>query len=404
MSETNLSPSLPEFEEIEIDYAPFGSLLESVIDNRGRTCPVVDKGFPLIATNCVTNDYLYPQFSNVRYVSHETFSTWFRGHPEPGDMLFVLKGTPGRTAWVPDPVPFCIAQDMVSIRADRKKVYPKYLFAVLRSVTIQQEIERLHVGSLIPHFKKGDFDRLAIPVIRSLELQKFIGDQYFDFCLKIDLLHRQNKTLEAMAEALFRQWFIEDASEQVPITHYVDFNPPRKLVKGSLAPYLDMAGVSTSTFCPTNWFDREFSSGTRFINGDTLLARITPCLENGKSAFVTFLQAGQVGWGSTEFIVMRSRRNLAPIFTYALARNEEFRDYAEGCMAGSSGRQRVDIEHLKQFELGLVTESAVHEFNRIVETIPPKLHSNMLQIETLKKLRDAALPKLISGEVRVMHE
>ncbi len=221
---------------------------------------------------------------------------------------------------------------------------------------------------------------------------------------KIDLLHRQNKTLEALAETLFRQWFVEGTDEKVEITHYVKFNPTRSLRKGSLSPYLDMAGVSTTTFSPSGWYDREFTSGTKFINGDTLLARITPCLENGKSAFVTFLEPEQVGWGSTEFIVMRSRDGLSAFFTYVLARNQEFRDYAEGCMAGSSGRQRVDVEHLKQFEIGRVIGEKVAEFNCQLQSIPPKLHLNMLQIRTLEKLRDTLLPKLMSGEARVQYE
>jgi len=207
-----------------------------------------------------------------------------------------------------------------------------------------------------------------------------------------------------MAETLFRQWFVEETKESVSITEYVDFNPARKLAKGTVAPYLDMAGVSTSTFDPKDWYDREFTSGTKFVNGDTLLARITPCLENGKSAFVTFLKEDQVAWGSTEFIVLRSKDSLHPFFTYALARNQDFRDYAEGCMAGSSGRQRVDVEHLKLFQIGVPHRIQRDEFNACCTTISPKLHANMLQIRTLENLRDNLLPKLMSGEVRVQYE
>src|SRR5437773_2352314 len=115
------------------DEAPFDSLLAAVIDNRGRTCPTSETGTPLIATNCVRNEYLYPAYQDVRYVSLETYQTWFRGHPQPGDLIFVCKGTPGRVCLAPAPVDFCIAQDMVALRADKSKVYPRYLFAVLRS-------------------------------------------------------------------------------------------------------------------------------------------------------------------------------------------------------------------------------------------------------------------------------
>jgi type I restriction enzyme, S subunit len=103
---------------------PFPSLLAEVIDNRGRTCPTAGVGFPLIATNCIRNESLFPVYENVRYVTDETYKTWFRGHPRPGDLIFVTKGTPGRVCWTPDPVSFCIAQDMVALRPDERKVNP----------------------------------------------------------------------------------------------------------------------------------------------------------------------------------------------------------------------------------------------------------------------------------------
>jgi len=188
------------------------------VDNRGRTCPTAAFGTPLIATNCVRNDFLYPVYEKVRYVDKTTYNNWFRGHPEPGDLLFVTKGTPGRVCLVPDPVDFCIAQDMVAIRADAKKVYPRYLFALLRSKAVQEEIEHLHVGTLIPHFKKGDFDKLLLP-IPDRQIQEFIGDTYFDFSAKMQGNRRMNETLEAIARALFRSWF-------------VDFNPVRAKAEG----------------------------------------------------------------------------------------------------------------------------------------------------------------------------
>jgi len=143
---------------------PFSELLSEVIDNRGKTCPTADSGIALIATNCIRNDLLYPTYEKVRFVSAQTYSTWFRGHPKSGDILFVNKATPGRVCLVPDPVDFCIAQDMVAVRADPDKIYPRYLFAVLRSPIAQERIAKMHVGTLIPHFKKTDFNKLLLPV------------------------------------------------------------------------------------------------------------------------------------------------------------------------------------------------------------------------------------------------
>ncbi|OGR23684.1 MAG: hypothetical protein A2277_08865 [Desulfobacterales bacterium RIFOXYA12_FULL_46_15] len=162
-----------------------------------------------------------------------------------------------------------------------------------------------------------------------------------------------------------------------------------------------MSAISNTTFCPCGWYDRKFSSGSKFISGDTLLARITPCLENGKAAYITFLEDGQVAWGSTEYIVMRPMGDLHPFFAYSLARSNDFRDYAEGCMEGSSGRQRVNTDHLKNFEVRLPSQKAVNDFNTVADSIVPKLNLNFSQIRTLEKLRDTLLPRLMSSEVRL---
>jgi type I restriction enzyme, S subunit len=187
----------------------FKDLLSVIVDNRGKTCPAVESGIPLIATNCIKNDHLYPIYVNIRYVSQETYDTWFRGHPEPGDMIFVCKGSPGRVSWVPDPIEFCIAQDMVAIRADETKVYPEYLFALLRSEGTQKQIVNMHVGTLIPHFKKSDFGKLFLQIPGDYEYQKMVGNNYFKVCEKIELNHQINQTLESMAQAIFKSWFVD---------------------------------------------------------------------------------------------------------------------------------------------------------------------------------------------------
>lgn len=162
----------------ECPKVPLPSVLLTVVDNRGKTVPTAPSGHKLIATNCVRNENLYPVYEKIRYLSEETYRTWFRAHPEPGDIIFVCKGTPGRVCLVPDPIDFCIAQDMVALRADPKIVYNKYLLAVLRSFQIQEQILSTSVGDVIPHFKKSFFDQIMIP-IPNMDIQKSIGDFYY---------------------------------------------------------------------------------------------------------------------------------------------------------------------------------------------------------------------------------
>lgn len=147
----------------------------------------------------------------------------------------------------------------------------------------------------------------------------------------------------------------------------IDFNPRETLPKGADAPYVEMAAL------PQNgrWHDapvlRAVNSGSRFRDDDTLLARITPCLENGKTAQVRGLGTGVIGWGSTEFIVMRAKPEVVDAdFVYLLARDPGFREYAIQQMTGTSGRQRVPTESIASFQVSL---PPLGEQRRIAEVL-----------------------------------
>ena len=178
----------------ECPKVPITECLFAIVDNRGKTVPTADIGWKLIATNCVTNNTLFPVYEKVRYLTQETYETWFRAHPIPGDILFVNKGTPGRVCMVPDPVDFCIAQDMIALRADNEKIYNRYLFAVLRSREIQQQIYNTNVGDVIPHFKKQFMEQLLIPV-PDRRTQEVIGDLYYHLSYKVELNRKINRNL-----------------------------------------------------------------------------------------------------------------------------------------------------------------------------------------------------------------
>lgn len=190
------------------EMIPITKLLLTIVDNRGKSCPISEKGFPLIATNCIKHSSIYPTFENIRYVTEETLRTWFRAELKPNDILFVNKGTPGRVCLVPDPVSFCVAQDMIGLRVDPSKIYYKYLFAVLRTDFIQSKIKNFHVGIAIPHFKKSDMDNLLIPV-PSMDVQIKIGDLYCELSEKIESNNAINTELEAMARTLYDYWFLQ---------------------------------------------------------------------------------------------------------------------------------------------------------------------------------------------------
>ena len=252
-----------------------------------------------------------------------------------------------------------------------------------------------------------------------------------------------NETLEAMARALFKSWFVDfdsvraktggrwRRSESLPglpahlydlfpdrlvdsemgeipegwgvkaLGELVKLNPTEPMKRGSLAPYLDMAALPTSGSSPENAELRGFKSGTRFRNGDTLLARITPCLENGKTAFVQSLATGTVGWGSTEFIVMRAIPPVPPEYTYLLARDAAFREHAIQSMTGTSGRQRVQVDALAPYALPNPPTEIWNEFSALISPVFAQIEFNRQESLALAAQRDTLLPGLVSGEVRM---
>ena len=135
---------------------------------------------------------------------------------------------------------------------------------------------------------------------------------------------------------------------------FIEFNPRLSIKKGAIATKVAMDKLQPFTKKIPATEQAEFAGGSKFCNGDTIMARITPCLENGKTAFVDVLSDGEVGFGSTEFIVMRARPSISdPQFVYYLATSPDFRNIAIKSMVGSSGRQRVQQGVLDELELSV---------------------------------------------------
>jgi type I restriction enzyme S subunit len=133
------------------------------------------------------------------------------------------------------------------------------------------------------------------------------------------------------------------------LSEFMHFNPRTPLLKGSIAKKVAMEHLASFNRKIQGYEEGIFKGGAKFKNGDTLVARITPCLENGKTAYVDFLSDNEVAFGSTEFIVLRAKEGISDSkFIFYLAISDEFRDTAIQLMTGSSGRQRVETEALKQ--------------------------------------------------------
>lgn len=235
----------------------------------------------------------------------------------------------------------------------------------------------------------------------------------------IENCERRIKGLDEMVRALYREWFVElrypghrsqarGGPSGLPSGWATKFasealwvNPAVELPRTGTRPFVPMTSLSESSLVIADVETRDKTSGAKFQNGDTLLARITPCLENGKTGFVQFLRPGEAGaCGSTEFIVLRGRL-VPPEFVYCLARSEGFRAHAIKSMSGATGRQRVQEAC---FDVYPVAVPPMHLLERFVALARPafelaqQLHERSAN---LRDARDSLLPRLLSGQLAV---
>ena len=229
---------------------------------------------------------------------------------------------------------------------------------------------------------------------------------------------KQIKLLEEAAQRLYKEWFVDlrfPEYENVPVVDgvpqgwrnccladVITFNPKVSLDKNRLKQFIPMSALNTSSMIlDCGEFTTTLSnSGSKFQNGDTLLARITPCLENGKTAYVSDLDSDEGAVGSTEYIVMRSK-HLNSYMVYLLARTDDFRQFAINSMSGSDGRQRAQVDKLMALPYMKPTDDLILLFAMYMEPVFAQIQMKNKQNTDLRQARDRLLPKLMSGELEV---
>ena len=359
---------------------PITELLSFIVDNRGKTVPTADDGWKLIATNCVTNNTLFPVYEKVRYLTQETYETWFRAHPMPGDILFVNKGTPGRVCLVPDPVDFCIAQDMIALRADDGKIYNKYLFAVLRSREIQQQIYNTNVGDVIPHFKKQFMDQLLIPV-PDRRIQEIIGNLYYELSYKTELNKKINKNLEQQAQAIYQQMFIENQNPnwkegKLSDLVAVKYGKDHKKLDGGCYPVYGSGGIMRYVEKP-------------LYTGESVLIPRKGTLNN-------VMYVNGAFWSvDTMFYTEMLRPNIAK-FVYHFVKGKDLASLNAGSAVPS-----MTTNILNAMPLYVPDDETLSIFEETVTPMYSQMQENEKQSANLANIRDTLLPRLMSGELEV---
>jgi type I restriction enzyme, S subunit len=390
--------------------------LDALIDYRGKTPRKTSHGIPLITAKIVKNGFIQQP---EEFIAEEDYDAWMvRGLPQAGDVVLTTEAPLGEVAQLSHSR-VALAQRIVSLRGKSGVLDNGYLKYFLLSDMGQSRLKERETGTTVTGIKQSEL-RLVKIDLPPFNIQRRIAAILSALDEKIELNRQTNATLEAIAQAIFKEWFVDfnfpgATGEMVeselgmiprgwevkPLSEAIEVNPSRALRKGEIAPYLDMSNIPTQGHRGVEWIDRPFGSGTKFINGDTLLARITPCLENGKTAFVDFLAVGQTGWGSTEYIVLHPKAPLSPEYGYYLARTDDLRNHAIQNMSGTSGRQRTPASSLDNFLMVVPEEVVAKQFGGIAASIISQIRTLDEESRTLAAIRDELLPKVMRGEIEV---
>ena len=250
-------------------------------------------------------------------------------------------------------------------------------------------------GSVREIFDWDELCKVELPV-PSIDKQRSIVRAYQNITERIELKRRINDNLEAQTQALFDELFLRDGMPDCTLSEIANVNPTRTLSKGCIAKCYDMSCLPTRGCIPEGGEMKAYNGGVRFQNGDTLIARITPCLENGKAAYINILNDKEVAFGSTEYIVFSPVDTMPSSFYYFLIRSKKFRTFALQYMNGSSGRQRVSGDELAAFPLTKPSHEALSRFDMVAKPVLEQFKVASLEINRLNALQQLIIASISS--------
>ena len=386
--------------EVATDFAmgPFGSNIKA--EN------FIDTGVPVIrGTNLNFDRYVDGSFV---YLSEEKADDLKKSNCFPGDLVFTHRGTIGQVGLIPEGQysRYVISQSGMKLSADNEKINNYFLFYFFKSNIGQYELLKNESQVGVPAISSPlrslkDVDILLPP----LKEQKAIAEVLSSLDDKIDLLHRQNKTLEALAQTLFRQWFVEEAKnewDEVTVGDFVKTNAST-LKKDSLLEtiqYLDTSSLTEGkidTFQQLDLVDAPSRAKRIVKHNDVLISTVRPnqkhygIIKNPSEDIIV----------STGYCVV-SCEKINPHFIYILLTTDDMTEYlhsiAEGSTSTYPSLKPADIEAV---EFLLPPDDKLQDFSDYADDAWEKIDNNHIQIKTLENMRDTLLPKLMSGEVRI---
>ena len=406
------------------------NISKAIVDCEHKTAPTEAVGIPSIRTTDIKNGHI--DLQNANKVSQETYYEWTkRMEPHPGDLILSREAPVGEVGIVPKDANVCLGQRTVLIRPDCEKVVPRYLLYLLLTREMKHEMTCRAEGSIVPHLNMSDIRDLEIPALPPLDEQSCIAHVLGTLDDKIELNRQMNETLEAIAQAIFKSWF-------------VDFDPVRAKMEGRMPVGMDAATTTLfpSAFqdlplgeIPKGWevttVEKEFNltmgqsppGSTYNENGDGLpfyqgrkdfgfrypTRRVycnAPTRLAKKDDTLVSVRApvGDINMVEEKCCIGRGvaairHKTGSRSYTYYAMQflREDFALYeAEGTVFGAINK--TGFQTLSQVR---PSDGIIEAFERLVYPMDQSIENNENQSRTLSQIRDALLPKLLSGEIRV---
>jgi type I restriction enzyme S subunit len=377
-------------------------VIEKFIDYRGKTPDKKDSGIPLVTAKIVKAGKILPP---NEFIAPEDYDSWMtRGLPEIDDIVLTTEAPLGEIALIKNKN-VALAQRIITLRGKKDIVFNPFLKYYFQDETGQHELQSRASGTTVFGIKASVLKKVPVN-LPDLKEQKAIAAVLSSLDDKIDLLHRQNKTLETMAETLFKQWFVVEAREdweEKPLGDFVKVIDNR----GKTPPYQDIPTpypiIEVNALTGKNRLV-DYSAIRKYVSEETFNTWFRGHPKKFDFLISTVGSIGEISMflvekGSiAQNVVALSAINISPIYLFEFLKNakDEIKELDIGSVQPS-----IKVPHLLSIKITVPPIEKIELFDNQVKSYLEKMLVNDNQIQTLEILRDNLLPKLMSGEVRV---
>lgn len=369
-------------------------IIDEFIDYRGKTPQKKESGIPLITAKIVKNGRI---LEPNEFIDPDDYDSWMtRGLPEVDDIVLTTEAPLGEVALIKNKK-VALAQRIITLRGKKHLVYNPFLKYYFQSNIGQYELQSRASGTTVFGIKAEVLRKVPV-FLPSISEQKNIASVLVSLDDKIDLLHRQNKTLEAMVETLFRQWFVEEADEgweEGCIYELIDViygYPFSSVYFNEEKRGLPLVRIRDLKNGFSNVYTDEKCDDKYIINCGDLVAGMD-------GEFKLYIWAGEQSLLNQRLCKFIPKFDFVPqLFVYELMKPHLY--YFENVKVGTTVIHlcKADLDDIRS---SIPPKDILIKFGEVVNPFYNKLKNNYKQIRILEKLRDTLLPKLMSGEVRV---